>query len=150
TERPPLTWMSRWRRFFTTLASGITWNQMRGPPPAGSMMLSAPLPSSLSGSPRSRRPWSPGPEPSGGGSSEYPRAPAQKRASSSGSWQSMTSWNRAGIVLPSVWQYPGAGMSGEAKAVLGQVVFDDPKGFGAHAMEFGQFCAGETRELTQG
>ena len=41
-------------------------------------------------------------------------------------------------------------MSGEAKAVLGQVVFDDPKGFGAHAMEFGQFCAGETHELTQG
>src|SRR5215467_16309636 len=51
---------------------------------------------------------------------------------------------------PSAWQCPGRWMSGEAKAVLGQVVFDDPKGFGAHAMEFGQFCAGETRELTQG
>jgi hypothetical protein len=29
-ERLPLAWMSRWRRFLTTLASGITWNQMRG------------------------------------------------------------------------------------------------------------------------
>jgi hypothetical protein len=27
------------------------------------------------------------------------------------------------------------GMSAEAKALLGQVVFNDPKGFGAHAME---------------
>jgi hypothetical protein len=30
-----------------TLASGITWNPMRGPPPSGSMMLAAPIPSSL-------------------------------------------------------------------------------------------------------
>jgi hypothetical protein len=44
----------------------------------------------------------------------------------------------------------GAGMSAEAKALLGQVVFNDPKGFGAHAMEFGQFRARDTRELTQG
>ena len=35
----------------------------------------------------------------------------------------------------------GAGMSAEAKALLGQVVFNDPKGFGAYAMEFGQFRA---------
>ena len=41
-------------------------------------------------------------------------------------------------------------MSAEAKALLGQVVFNDPKGFGAHAMEFGQFRARDTRELTQG
>jgi hypothetical protein len=34
--------------------------------------------------------------------------------------------------------------------LLGQVVFNDPKGFGAHAMEFGQFRARDTRELTQG
>ena len=44
----------------------------------------------------------------------------------------------------------GAGMSAEAKALLGQVVLNDPKGFGAHAMEFGQFRARDTRELTQG
>src|SRR5580693_3258573 len=99
---PPLAWMSRWRRFLTTLASGIIWNQMRGPSPWGSMMLSAPIPSSLSGSPMSRRQSSQVANPSGGGSSTYPRAAAQKRASSSGSLQSMTSWNRAGIVLPSV------------------------------------------------
>ena len=41
-------------------------------------------------------------------------------------------------------------MSAEVKALLGQVVFNDPKGFGAHAMEFGQFRARGTRELTQG
>ena len=41
-------------------------------------------------------------------------------------------------------------MSAEAKAVFGQVVFDDPKGFGAHAVEFGQFRAWDARELTQG
>jgi hypothetical protein len=41
-------------------------------------------------------------------------------------------------------------MSAEAKALLGQVVFNDPKGLGAHAMEFGQFRARDTRELTQG
>jgi len=41
-------------------------------------------------------------------------------------------------------------MSAEAKAVRGQVVFNDPKGFGAHAMEFGQFRARDTRDLTQG
>lgn len=40
------------------------------------------------------------------------------------------------------------GMSAEAKAVLGQAVFDDPKGFGAHAMQLGQFRARDTRELT--
>jgi hypothetical protein len=45
---------------------------------------------------------------------------------------------------------PGAGMSAEAKALLGQVVFNDPKGFGAHAMEFGQFRARDTCKLTQG
>jgi hypothetical protein len=42
------------------------------------------------------------------------------------------------------------GMSAEAKAVLGQVAFNDPEGFGAHAMELGQFGARDTRELTQG
>ena len=41
-----------------------------------------------------------------------------------------------------------AGMSAEAKALLGQVVFNDPKGFGAHAMEFGQFRARDAGELT--
>jgi len=40
----------------------------------------------------------------------------------------------------------GAGMSAEAKALLGQVVFNDPKGFGAHAMEFGQFRAGPAHQ----
>jgi hypothetical protein len=44
----------------------------------------------------------------------------------------------------------GAGMSAEAKALLGQVVFNDPKGFGAHAMEFGQVRARDIRELPQG
>ena len=34
--------------------------------------------------------------------------------------------------------------------MFGQVVFDDPKGFGAHAVEFGQFRAWDARELTQG
>jgi hypothetical protein len=33
--------------------------------------------------------------------------------------------------------------------VLGQVVFNDPKGFGAHAMEFRKFRARDTRELSQ-
>src|SRR5712691_3313875 len=65
--------MSRWRRFLTILASGITWNQMRGLSPRGSMMLSAPIPSSLSGSPMSRRQSSQVANPSGGGSSTYPK-----------------------------------------------------------------------------
>lgn len=41
-------------------------------------------------------------------------------------------------------------MSAEAKAVLGQAVRNDRKGFGAHAMELGQLRARDTRELTQG
>jgi len=41
-------------------------------------------------------------------------------------------------------------MSAEAKAPRGQVLFKDPKGFGAHAMEFGQFRARDARKLTQG
>ena len=51
TARPPLTWTSRWSRFLTFLGSGTTWNQMRGPPPSGSMMQSAPIPKSASGTP---------------------------------------------------------------------------------------------------
>jgi hypothetical protein len=46
---------STWRRFLSPLTSGITWNQMRRPPLSARPMLSAPIPSSLSGSPRSRR-----------------------------------------------------------------------------------------------
>src|SRR6185312_6974089 len=45
----------------------------------------------------SRRQSSQVANPSGGGSSTYPRAAAQKRASNSGSLQSMTSWNRTAI-----------------------------------------------------
>ena len=44
TVRPPLAWMSRCSRFLTALASGTTWNQMRGPWPCGSKILSAPIP----------------------------------------------------------------------------------------------------------
>ena len=33
--------------------------------------------------------------------------------------------------------------------MLGQVVLNDPKGFGTHAMEFGQFRARDSRELTR-
>ena len=36
--RPPLTVMSRCSRFLSVFFSGTTWNQIRGPPPAGSMM----------------------------------------------------------------------------------------------------------------
>src|SRR5215204_6232190 len=91
--------MSRWSRFLTVLLSGTTWNQMRGPPPSGSMMQSAPIPSSASGNPRSRRQSSQLSKPAGGGSSSYPKAAAQKRASRSGSVQSITSWYRTAIGL---------------------------------------------------
>jgi hypothetical protein len=37
-------------------------------------------------------------------------------------------------------------MSAEAKALLGQVVFNDPKGFGAHAMLAGWLARSEGLE----
>ena len=58
----------------TTLASVTAWNQMRGPSPRGSTMLSGPPPHSSSGSPRSRRQSSQVANPSGGGSTSYPTA----------------------------------------------------------------------------
>src|ERR1700679_179003 len=91
--------MSRCSRFGTVFPSGDTWNQMRGARPSGSMMLSAPTPT-VSNSPFSRRQSSQVAKPSGGGSSSYPRAAAQNRASRSGSAQLITSWYRTGIVLP--------------------------------------------------
>src|ERR1035438_10267875 len=43
TARPPLTPISRCSLFLTALRSGTTWNQIRGPPPPGSTMQSAPV-----------------------------------------------------------------------------------------------------------
>src|SRR5712692_1408411 len=97
--RPPLAWISRWSRFLTDLRSGTTWNQTRGPRPSGSTMQSAPIPRSSSGTPTSCQYSSQVAKPAGGGSSTYPRAAAQKRASRSGSVQSITSWKSAAIIL---------------------------------------------------
>jgi len=96
--------MSRCSRFLTALRSGTTWNQIRGPRPPGSTMQSAPAPSSSSGTPTSRQYASQLAKPSGGGSRSYPSAAAQKRASGSGSAQSITSWKLTAIGLS-----PGAG-----------------------------------------
>jgi hypothetical protein len=73
------------------LRSCTTWNQIRCPRPAGSTMQPAPAPSSSSGTPTSRQYASQLAKPFGGGSSSYPRVAGQKRASGSGSAQSMTS-----------------------------------------------------------
>src|ERR1039457_1625958 len=58
------------------------------------------VPSSSSGTPRSRQYASQLAKPSGGGLSSYPSAAAQKRASGSGSAQSITSWKLTAIGLP--------------------------------------------------
>src|ERR1700729_1401778 len=90
--------MSRCSRFVTVLPSGTTWNQMRGALPSGATMLSAPTPP-VSPRPMSRRQSSQLAKPAGGGSSSYPSAAAQNRASRSGSAQLMTSWYRTAIGL---------------------------------------------------
>jgi hypothetical protein len=51
------------------------------------------MPGSSSGTPMLRQYSSQSGKPSGGGSSSYPSAAAQNRASRSGSVQSITSWN---------------------------------------------------------
>ena len=52
--RPPLALTSMCQRFLIDFASGTTWNQMAGPSPWGSTMLSSPMPSSSSGTPIDR------------------------------------------------------------------------------------------------
>jgi hypothetical protein len=53
--RPPLTVMSRCSRFLSDFFSGTTWDQIRGPLPAGSTMQSRPRPSSSSLTPTARQ-----------------------------------------------------------------------------------------------
>ena len=54
-------------RFLIDFASGTTWNQMAGPSPLGSTILSSPMPSSSSGTPTDRYQSSQVSKPSGGG-----------------------------------------------------------------------------------
>ncbi len=89
-------------RFLTVLRSGTTWNQIRGPRPAGSMMRSSPMPKSSSGTPRPSQYSSQLAAPAGGGAITYPRAAAQNRDSRSGSAQSITSMKSAAITASRV------------------------------------------------
>ena len=96
----PLAWMSRWRRFLTTLASGITWNQMLGRHRGIDDAVRANSQLTV-GKPDVAPPVVPGSEPSGGGSSASRRA-AARSGKRLGSLQSITSWNRAGMC--SIWR----------------------------------------------
>ncbi len=84
-------------------ASGTAWNQIRGPSPFGSSIDSGLVTSriSSSGTPvllqYSRHP----PKPGGGGSGRYRIAELQNRTRRRGSWQSITTWKRTGMRVPS-------------------------------------------------
>ena len=56
-----------WMRFLIDFFSGTIWNQMRGPSPFGSSMMSVPWPSSSSGTPIDLKKSSQESDPGGGG-----------------------------------------------------------------------------------